>query len=262
MIGIFQGRLSRAPRKKLQYFPKNWEKEFILAKKLKYNFIEFFTEEKINKNNPIWSKLGILKYKNKCKENNLKIICHCDNFIIANFFNEKKTIKYLSKLLKKLNILGVKNLTLPFYGKSYMNDKNYILFLKNLEYLIKDNKSNLNILIESDISPEVFINIKRKLKTKKLKFLFDTGNRVNLNRNIYKDLIILNKHIGHVHLKDKNNKNINVPIGKGLVNFQRVFNALKKINYKKDFTFETPREENPLETAKKNKLFFEKLFNC
>ena len=61
MIGIFQGRLSRAPRKKLQYFPKNWEKEFILAKKLKYNFIDFFTEEKINKNNPIWTKLGILK---------------------------------------------------------------------------------------------------------------------------------------------------------------------------------------------------------
>jgi len=90
MIGIFQGRLSKTPGNKLQHFPKDWKVEFVLANKLKYDFIEFFTEEKINKKNPIWNSRGISEYKRKCKENNLKVICHYDNYIILNSFNKKK----------------------------------------------------------------------------------------------------------------------------------------------------------------------------
>lgn len=258
MIGIFQGRLSRSPYNKLQYFPKHWKKEFALASKLKYDFIEFFTEQKINKNNPIWSKKGIYEYKKKCNLNNLKIICHCDNYIISNSFRQKKIIKYFKKLIKNLKYLGVKNLNLPFYGKSLMTDENYASFYKNLKHIVKINNSKMNILIESDISPNVFKILKKKLNTKKIKFLFDTGNRVNLNRNIYKDLNNFNKQIGHIHLKDKNLKLQNVPIGKGLVNFKKIFNILKKNNYNKGFTFETLREKNPYLTAKKNKAFIKK----
>tara|TARA_B100000768_G_C11054970_1_gene279956 strand:+ start:281 stop:439 length:159 start_codon:yes stop_codon:yes gene_type:complete len=52
MLGIVQGRLSFAG-KKLQAFLKDPFKEFSIASKIGYNFIEFFSERKINKKNPI-----------------------------------------------------------------------------------------------------------------------------------------------------------------------------------------------------------------
>ena len=62
LIGIVQGRLSASPKNRLQFFPKNWQEEFILAKKINYNFIEFFSERKFNKNNPIWNKKKLIEY--------------------------------------------------------------------------------------------------------------------------------------------------------------------------------------------------------
>jgi hypothetical protein len=53
MIGVLQGRLTYSG-KKLQCFPEDPFREFSIAAKLKYNFIEFFAERNINKNNPIW----------------------------------------------------------------------------------------------------------------------------------------------------------------------------------------------------------------
>ena len=53
-----------------------------------------------------------------------------------------------------------------------------------------------------------------------------------------------------MHIKDKNEKGENVLLGTGLVNFNDVFRALKKINYQGPFTFETTRGRDPIRTAK------------
>ena len=60
---------------------------------------------------------------------------------------------------------------------------------------------------------------------------------------------------------NKNSNLQNVPLKKGLVNFRKVFWILKKIKYKKNFTFETTRSNNPYKTAKKNIIFIKKLLN-
>ena len=57
-IGIVQGRLSESPINRLQFFPKDYEAEFPIAKKIGFDYIEFFSERKFNKNNPIWNKEG------------------------------------------------------------------------------------------------------------------------------------------------------------------------------------------------------------
>ena len=62
-LGIVQGRLSYAG-KKLQAFPKDPFKEFSIGSKIGYDFIEFFSERKINKKNPIWSDKDIKKILN------------------------------------------------------------------------------------------------------------------------------------------------------------------------------------------------------
>lgn len=251
LIGIVQGRLSKSPKNRLQYFPKYWKEEFKKAKDLDYNFIEFFTERKYNKFNPIWKKKGISEYKNLALKNNLEILNFCDDYIISNSINKLSTENYLKKLIKNLNLLKVKNFILPFYGRSLMTDGNILDYYKILKKLINFN-NNINILIESNISPESYKILKKKIKSNKVKFLFDTGNRINLNRDLYKDFEKFGRDIGHIHIKDKNAKFQNVPIGKGLVQFKKLFKIIKKKKYTKHFTFETTRSSDPYLTAKKN----------
>lgn len=258
-IGIVQGRLTKSPKNRLQHFPKKWEKEFMIARKLNFNFIEFFSERKINKDNPIWSEKKISEYKLLAKKNNLHILNFCDDYIISNKITNNKTIKYLENLIEKIKILGIKNLILPFYGKSNLTDENYKNYCKVLKKFLIKNK-NLNFLIEANISPMTFERMIKILKIRNIFFLFDTGNRINLKRDIYSDLKSFLKFTMHIHLKDKNKEGKNVKLNTGLVNFRKIFYILKKDKYKKGFTFETTRGSNPIKMAKFNIDFLKKNF--
>ncbi len=257
LVGIVQGRLSDSPKNRLQFFPKDWRQEFEIASSLGYDFIELFTERKFNKNNPIWNPLLVKEYCKLVKENNLKIINFCDDYIISNSIKDKKTQIYLTKLLKILSKLNIKNLILPMYGKSNLTDKNYLQFINAIKTVLHGSKK-INILIESNISPLEFRNLKNKINSKKLLFLFDTGNRINLKRNLYEDLELMYGYIEHIHIKDKNENKQNVQLNTGLVNFNKFFKILNKKKYKKHFTFETTRVSDPINTAKKNIKFLKK----
>ena len=75
---------------------------------------------------------------------------------------------------------------------------------------------------------------------------------------MYNDLVLLYKYIEHIHIKDKNLKKQNVKLNTGLVDFNKIFQILKKNKYKKNFTFETTRGDNPIKTAKNNLEFLKK----
>ena len=260
LVGIVQGRLSVSPKNRLQFFPKNWREEFKAAKKTNYDFIEFFSERKFNKNNPIWNLITLKEYSKLSKENNLKVLNFCDDYIISNSIRNKKTQNYLLRLLKNLSKLNIKNFILPMYGKSNLTDKNYFEYVDVLKMILKKSKK-IQILIESNISPDEFQIFKKMINSKKLLFLFDTGNRINLKRNLYNDFEKMYNNIGHIHIKDKNKKKQNVKITTGLVDFNKFFKIIKKKKYNKNFTFETTRGSNPIETAKNNIKFLKKSLN-
>ena len=182
----------------------------------------------------------------------------CDNYVISNSLLKKKNLFYIKKLIKKLINLKIKNLILPLYGSSLLTDKNYLKYSDAIHNILNYDRK-IKLFIESDISPETFKRLKILINSKRLKFLFDTGNRVLLNRNLYDDIIKFNKDIGHVHIKDKNSYKKNVMLGKGLVNFSKIFKNLKKINYTSHFTLETTRGNSHLISAKKNYIFTKKL---
>ena len=261
MIGIIQGRLTYT-KKKLQWFPKNPLREFEIAKKLNYDFIEFFAEKNINKKNPIWSNVGIKNYIKEAQKNKLKIYSFCDDYYIKNYLGNKKTLNYALNIIKRLKLLKVKKYIIPLYGKSFLNKKNKQNAIKNISHIGKICiKYKIELLLESNMSPKNFFEIKKKILHKNCFFLFDTGNRVTLKRNFQKDINNFGKYIKHIHLKDKNKLKKNVIIGKGLVNFNLLFSNLKKINYKGSFSIESQRGHDILKQASKNYLFFKKLVN-
>ena len=261
MLGIVQGRLSLSG-KKLQCFPKKPLNEFKLASKIGYDFIEFFSERIKNNNNPIWTDDGIKKYIKASKKYNQKIYSFCDDYIINHSLGGKKTLNEIVNTIKQLNKLNIKKYILPLYGKSFINKKNKKKVIENLSVISKICKTKkIELLIESNMSPKEFFSLKKKIKSNNFYFLFDTGNRVLLKKNLVLDICKFKSEIKHVHLKDKNFKNKNVIVGKGEVKFKSIFKELKKINYKGSFTIESQRGKNIKNQATENYIFFKKLIN-
>ena len=261
MLGIVQGRLSFSG-KKLQCFPKRPLNEFKLASKIGYDFIEFFGERVKNNNNPIWTDNGIKKYIKASKKFNQKIYSFCDDYIINHSLGGKKTLAEIMSTLKQLNKLKIKKYILPLYGKSFINKENRTKIANNLKIISKICKNNkIELLIESNMSPKEFFNLKKKIKSNNFYFLFDTGNRVVLKKNLVLDIYKFKNEIKHIHLKDKNFKNKNVIFGKGQVKFKSIFEELKKINYKGSFAIESQRGKNIKKQATKNYIFFRNLIN-
>lgn len=259
MLGIVQGRLTYSGRK-LQSFPKKPYEEFKLASKIGYDFIEFFGERIKNNKNPIWSELGIKKYLKIAKKNNIKIYSFCDDYIINHTLSSKRNLDEIIKTIKILVKLKIKKYILPLYGKSKIDNKNRINIYKNLSIISKIcKKNNIELLLESNMSPKEFTTLKKKISSKNCYFLFDTGNRITLKKNSIKDIYKFKNNIRHVHLKDKNIYNKNVIIGKGKVDFESIFIALKKIKYKGSFVIESQRGENIEFQATKNYTFFKEL---
>ena len=162
--------------------------------------------------------------------------------------------------MQRLNKLKIKKYILPLYGKSKINLKNKHEIFKNLSNISRlCEKSNIELLVESNMSPKEFKNLKKNISSKNCYFLFDTGNRVLLKKNSVSDIYKFKNNIKHVHLKDKNISNKNVIIGKGKVNFKSIFVALKKIKYKGSFTIESQRGKDIQYQATKNYNFFKTL---
>ena len=257
MIGIVQGRLTDFKNKKLlQKFPKNYISEFEKASIIGFNFIEIFTEKKFNKKNPVWFIEGRNNYVNLSKKYNLKLISIIDEYSICNSIVNKEYFYYFQNLLKSIKELKIKKLIIPLYKKSLVNKKNYKHFSKSLSKMAKAcYKYNIELLIEADITFNFFLNLK---KHKNIYFLYDTGNRYKF-QNPDLDILDFGKNIKHIHIKDKNIDGKNVPLGTGIVNFKKIFKALKKISYKGDYVFETTRMNNSINTAKKNILFLKRI---
>lgn len=259
MLGIVQGRLSFSGRK-LQFFPKNPYKEFKLASKIGYDFIEFFGERIKNYNNPIWTDNGIKKYLKVSKQNNVKIYSFCDDYIINHALSSKKTLSEIVNTIQRLTKLKIKKYILPLYGKSQINIKNRSKIFKNLSIISQFCKRNkMQLLLESNMSFKEFKNLKKKINSKNCFFLFDTGNRVVLKKNLVQEIYQFKNNIRHIHLKDKNIFNKNVIFGKGIVDFETIFAALKKINYNGSFAIESQRGRNIENQATKNYFFFKNL---
>ena len=259
MIGIVQGRLTYSGEA-LQSFPKNPYKEFKLAALAKIDFIEFFAERKINKLNPIWSNKGINEYKKHAKENKIKIYSFVDDYFISHKISEKKSLSYALKMIKRVSLLGVKKYAIPLYKKSTVDEENLEMVAANLKKISqKSSKYKIQLLIESNMSVDMFKKLKKRVVSQNLFFLYDTGNRCLIKKNFFSDILLFGKSIKHVHLKDRNSSFKNVIIGEGIVNFKSIFKNLKNIGYKQNFTIESRRGKNIIQNAANIKKYFQKL---
>lgn len=249
-IGFMQGRLVDSEKvNSIQYFPeKKWQKEILLAKKNKYNIMEWTVNIENIKKNPIFKTNKIDNLKKYLLENNLKVTSvTCDFFMQKPFFKNPKNIKildYLKTLIINGQKIGIRNFILPLVDQSSIKNKlqenKLINKVKKFEKLLDKNSK---ILFETDYKPNEIIKFIKKFKSLKFGINYDTGNSAGLGYS-FNDEKKYFKYVKNIHIKDKKLNGKTTRLGCGNFKFSTFFSYLKKINYKGNLILQTARAEN------------------
>ena len=266
-FGIMQGRLLPKLNNRYQAHPIGyWQDEFILAKKLKLDLIEFIFDYDNYMLNPLMSLSGIENIQRVISETgvNVKTIC-ADYFMEAPIHStnnsvSKKSLEVLKELIKNSSLLGVTDVILPCVDHSKLSDssdkKRLITHLKSLNDFLNDYK--INISLETDLNPSEFVELIKAVNSQFVKINYDTGNSACLGYNLSEEFNTYGEFISDIHIKDRLLNGGSVFFGEGNVNFDLFFEELKKLNYNGPIIFQLYRDDEGVEIFKKQFELFNK----
>jgi len=253
-----QGRLAEAPNNgDLDWFPdENWNEEFGLAKELGFGSIELVFDRGCISSNPLRTKCGRKQLRKEFLRNALIPYSCCLNFIIDNSIKNSDIFVLCEESMGFLEEVGINLAILPLFDKSDFNTSDIRNELINLAKVAE--RHNIKILIESNERASNILKFLNSITSSCLGVVYDIGNASFCGHNIEEELLLLKEKIAHIHVKDKTLSGDNVPLGSGLVNFNRAFRSISKIQYEGMFTLETCRGVSSLISAKRNLDFLKK----
>ena len=270
-FGVMQGRLLRPIKNKIQSFPeKNWNKEFKIIKGLNLKFLEWTLDDKNLEKNPLLLHKGQNYIKRLCKKNNITINSITGDCFMQKPFWKKKgkqkkvLILKLKKIISSASRLKIKFIIIPLVDKgsiqSNLQKKTIIKDLCNLETLLK--KKKLQILFETDFSPEMNLEFIKNFNSKLFGINYDIGNSAGLNYDPVLEFKLIAKYIKNIHIKDRLKFGKTVPLGKGNANFDLISKLCKQYNYKGKYILQCARKKNGDEkkTIKEYLKFLKKYF--
>ena len=267
-FGIMQGRLLPKLNSRYQAHPIGyWQDEFLIAKKLKLDLIEFIFDYNDYLSNPLMSIDGIKEIdKIICQTGvEVKTIC-ADYFMEApihsqNDYVSQKSIQVLKKLIKYASHLSVTDIVLPCVDqsrlKSLSDKKRLKNKLKELNGFLQ--KHNINISLETDLNPSDFLELVNSIDSPFIKINYDTGNSASSGYNLLEEFNYYGEYISDIHIKDRILNGGSVFFGEGDVNFDLFFKELKKLNYNGPIIFQLYRDDEGVEIFKKQFELFKKL---
>lgn len=252
LIGIMQGRLLPPISGRIQAFPaERWKDEFSIARELNLDCIEFIFDGEDYFRYPLMSDDGIKEIKRLESENGVKILSVCGDYFM-NFplhrGNKTKTdnsISILQKLIERCSMLNVTEIVIPCVDKSKFRSLKEI---ERFETAVKEclplaEKYNINITLETDLSPRNFLVLLQKFNSPMIKVNYDIGNSAALGYNPEEEINTYGKWITDVHIKDRILGGGTVPLGEGNANFHVVFEKLREIKFPGIFIFQSARKK-------------------
>ncbi len=244
-VGILQGRLTPPWNGELQCFPRGrWEDEFLLAHECGFDSIELMVEAVHNPDNPVWSASGRRRLLQLTTETGVRAATLCaDCFMSVTFAREPDASL---ELLGRLLTYGFERVVLPFIGPAIPSS------LADAERAFARVATlagrGVELAIESALPAE---SLARLLEGAPLGVCYDTGNQTAMGYDIVGEIHTLGPRISHVHVKDKRRSDgQNVLLGTGDADLAGAFAALRAVGYKGEFTLETNRGGDPVETAR------------
>lgn len=262
-----QGRLLPKYKNHYQSHPYfNWNKEFRIAKKIGLKHIEFIFDNNLPHLNPLMSENGINEINRYKKSEKILVKNICADYFMDNPFyesgyNKIENIKTIKKLIHNVSKIGVKDIILPCVDNSSINSKkkkfNLIKNIESVAGILEDNQINLSI--ETDLSPKRFKKLLIDADFPFLKVNYDVGNSAGLGYDINEEFDSYGPMISSIHIKDRILNGKSVFLGKGNSDFKKLFKNIQNLNYKGLYTMQIYRDFEGLNIFKKQLSVFKQI---
>ena len=243
---------------KIQAFPwPYWESEMPLAKSIGLSKMEWTLDQEKIFVNPLMTKQGQATIQRLAAINAIQILSLTgDCFMHAPFWKAKGSMRehliqtFFEVLLASAK-MGIKYVVVPLVDKGALATSQQRILLENTLLNFRNFlfQHNMAIAFESDFPPHKLKQFIDGFPSELFGINFDMGNSASLGFDPEEEISLLSNRIINVHVKDRLLGGMTVPLGKGAVNFKKVFSLFQKVNYSGNFILQTARakDENDVE---------------
>ena len=259
-IGVMQGRLLPKYQGRYQAHPVGyWQDEFIVAKEVGLDCIEFILDYNEAEDNPLIKEGGIDEIMTVVEKTGVEVKTICaDYFMKAPLHSEHIEIadssqKLMIRLLNNAAELCVTDVVIPCVDKSTLvNQSSINLFIeKLLPVIVIAEKHGINLSLETDLAPQLFFELLERIHSNRVTVNYDIGNSAALGYDSVEELECYGKRITDIHIKDRVLGGGPVKLGEGDADFSVFFNKLKDFDYQGPFIMQAYRDEEGVDIFKK-----------
>ncbi len=251
-IGVMQGRLLPKYKGRYQAHPVGcWQQEFPLAAELELSWIEFILDFHDVWENPLMSKTGIDEIHSLSEKTGVVVKTVCADYFMEAPLHSLSTVivqqsqKVLLTLIEHCSQIKVTEIVIPCVDQSSLiDDACKQQFIQNLQPGIKlAEKLAVNLALETDLAPGDFVELLDQFDSLRITVNYDTGNSAALGYDPSEELAAYGSKITDIHIKDRFLNGGSTLLGTGDTDFDRFFEALKKINYQGPFIMQAYRDD-------------------
>lgn len=249
-IGFMQGRLSPLINGRIQAFPWGfWENEFLLAQQINIHLMEWTLDQERLYENPLLTEVGQAEIRALCQQHAISIPSLTgDCFMQAPLWKAQGSERIalerdFVEIAKGSAAVGITMMVVPLVDNGRLEnmaqEDDLVAFLESQSGFLVAH--GLKVLFESDYVPQELARFIARLDSSLFGINYDVGNSAALGFNPHEEFAAYGARIVNVHIKDRVLGGTTVPLGTGGANFDAVFAALAKVNYRGNFILQTAR---------------------
>lgn len=249
-IGFMQGRLSPLVNGRIQAFPWDcWQAEFPSAAAHGFGLMEWTLDQDLLYSNPLLTEAGrseitALRARYGVRIGSLTGDCFMQSpFWKADTAQAEQLQEDFRAVAKACSAVGIVMMVLPLVDNGSLatraQEDHLVSVLQAHAPLLAE--LCVQVVFESDFGPSELARFIERLDPALFGVNYDIGNSAGLGMRPADEIAAYGHRIVNVHIKDRVLGGTTVPLGTGSADFETVFSALAKVDYKGNYILQTAR---------------------